>query len=384
MPDNRDVRNENEILYVTRPSLPPIETFMGLIEEVWRSRTLTNNGPLARRFEAALAERLGVEHLSLAANATVGAVVALRQLGVKGEVVTTPFSFVATANAIRFAGAEPVFADIDPVTLNIDPEQVARKITPRTSAIYAVHCYGTPCDVDGLAEIGARRGIPVIYDAAHAFGVRHRGESLMRHGDMSVLSFHATKVFHSAEGGAIICRDRETKLALDRLANHGITDETTIDVAGLNAKMSELHAAMGLAQLDQYEADVAARRAVGLRYEAALASVPGIRILCRSEDPDHNQYAFPILVEPPFPMPRDALQAFLRERGIMARRYFHPLIPHMGAYRATAVERFPVAEAASGRVLCLPLYPDLRPDQQMRIIEAILLAADAGLRRCAG
>jgi dTDP-4-amino-4,6-dideoxygalactose transaminase len=377
---------EEPVIYVAKPSVPPLDAFVALVNEIWDARILSNYGAMARRFERALAERLEVEHLSLIANGMIGAVVALRQLGVRGEVITTPFTFVATANAIRHAGAEPVFADIDPETLNIDPEQVERRITPRTSAIFAVHCYGVPCDVDALADIGARHGIPVIYDAAHAFGVRRGGESLLRHGDMSVLSMHATKVFHCAEGGAVICRDAQTKRAIDILCNHGIASETSTPVAGLNAKMSELHAALGLAQLGRVDADIAARKALALRYEAALSGLDGLRVLCPAEAPGHNQYAYPIVLGPAFPVSRDALHAGLKARGVVARRYFHPLVPHLEAYRAAAEargDRFPVAERAAASVLCLPLYPELSFAEQDRVIEGVLAAGSGDSWRVA-
>ncbi|MGL4236857.1 DegT/DnrJ/EryC1/StrS family aminotransferase [Tabrizicola sp.] len=360
-------------LFVARPTLPSVEEYEELLATIWSRKILTNRGPLLQEFEREIATYLGVEHVSVVANATLGLMVALMEIGAT-EVITTPFSFVATANAIRLVGAKPVFADIDPFTLALDPADVERRITSRTNAILGVHCYGLPGNLAALEEVGARHGIPVIYDAAHAFGVRRGGQSILRSGLMSVLSFHATKVFHSAEGGAIVCRDAETKRRIDILCNHGISDETTADVVGINAKMSEFHAALGLVQLRHLKAEVAARDRVGQRYASGLAMVKGIRPICPAGDPDHNNYAYPVFVEPDYPLSRDELYDHLRQKGIVARRYFYPLIPHLGAFRdpaQEAPERFPVAELAAERVLCLPMYGDLDDDDQTRVIDAI-------------
>ena len=367
-------------IFVTRPDLPPLEDYVAELKLVWESRMLTNRGPRLLEFERRLCEHLGVEHISVVSNAAVGLTVALLHIGAR-EVITTPFSFVATANSIRLAGAKPVFADVEPETMGLDPRAVERLITPQTGAIVPVHCYGLPCDVEGFEALGQKYGIPVVYDAAHAFGVRHGGQSLLRYGTMSVLSFHATKVFNTAEGGAIIARDADTKRAIDRLCNHGISDETTVDVVGTNAKMNELQAALGLVQLRRIDAERQARAGVARRYARELSGMRGLRILCPTDDPDHNHYAFPVSVGPDFPLSRDGLQAFLRERGIVARRYFHPLIPHFAAYRdpdAVSVQRFPVAEEAAERVLCLPMYGALTEQDQMRVTGAIHDAAAGG------
>jgi dTDP-4-amino-4,6-dideoxygalactose transaminase len=364
-------------LFVARPSLPSLEQYQAVLDSVWSRRVLTNRGPLLVEFEEAVGQFLGVEHVSVVANATLGLMVALMDVGAT-EVITTPFSFVATANAIRLAGAKPVFVDIDPVTLALDPVEVERHMTPRTGAILGVHCYGLPCDLDAMNDLEKRHGVPVIYDAAHAFGVRRGNQSILASGTMSVLSFHATKVFHSAEGGAIVCRDAETKRRIDVLCNHGISDELTADVVGMNAKMSELHAALGLLQLKGIGEEIAARDTVARRYASAFSGLKGIRPICPAGDPDHNNYAYPILVEDDFPISRDALHALLRSKGIVSRRYFYPLIPHLGAFRTpldSAPGRFPVAEAVSARVLCLPIYGDLSLDDQTRVIDAIVTAA---------
>lgn len=365
-------------IYVTRPALPPLAAVLPLLEEIWASRILANNGPMAQRLEAALCRHLGVGHLSLVANATLGLVLALRQLGVGArpgdEVVTTPFSFVATAHAVRLAGATPVFADIDPATLTLDPAAAARAIGPATRAILAVHCYGTPCDLAGLAALAGRHALPVVYDAAHAFGVRTAGGSVLRAGTLSVLSFHATKVFGTAEGGAVVAPDRATKAAIDRLANHGIADEASIPEVGLNAKMSELHAALGIAQLGRVEADIAARGAVARRYAEGLAGVAGLRLVCPPERPGQNFYAFPVLVGPDYPVGRDALAARLGAAGIFARRYFFPLISDLPPYRglpSADPAGLPVARAAAAGVLCLPMFPELDPADQHRVIDLL-------------
>lgn len=358
-------------VHVTRPILPPLTELQPLLQEIWESRILSNGGPMLRRFEAALALHLGVDHLSIVTNASLGILLALRHHGITGEVITTPFSFVATSHAIRWAGAEPVFADIDPVTLNLSPEAVERRITPRSQAILAVHCYGVPCDTAALAEIGRRHGLKVIYDAAHAFGVRAAGRPLVAEGDLSVLSFHATKVFNTFEGGALVVPDRETKEALDRLGNYGIVDEVTVLETGLNTKMSELNAAVGLTLLPHMESAVSCRAQLAERYWASLAQVPGLRCLCPPGRPGHNFYAFPVLVGEDYPLTRDALYHRLRADEIYARRYFYPLISDMPMYRDLPSARpqdLPVARQASGQILCLPLFPDLDPADQDRII----------------
>lgn len=364
-------------LTVTRPAMPPFEDFTALVAEIWQSRILTNFGPLHRRFEAAIAAHLGVEHVSLVANATLGLILSLRHAGVAGEVVTTPFSFVATAHAIRFAGATPVFADIDPVTLNLDPAAVERMITPRTTAIVAVHSFGTPCDLEALGAVAARHGLPLVYDAAHAMGTKVGSRSLSSFGDFSVLSFHATKVFSSVEGGAIVSRTREDKIAIDRLVNHGIEDETQIPDIGINAKMSELHAAFGLALLPALDGLIAARGIVAKRYWQGLSGVPGLRCVCPPIDPGQNYYAFPILVDPAYPLSRDELHARLKAHGILARRYFFPLISDQPMYRDLPSARrgeLQVAAEAADRILCLPLFHDLPAFEQERIIEVIRTA----------
>lgn len=360
-------------LTVTRPSLPPLEALLPHLEAMWETRVLSNFGPYHRRFEAALAEHLGVEHLSLVANATLGLLLGIRQLGLTGEVITTPFSFVATAHALAFHGITPVFADIDEKTLNLDPEAIERSVTERTTGILAVHCFGRPCNVDAIDAIARRHGLKVLYDAAHAFGVRHEGASVLSRGDLSVLSFHATKVFQTIEGGAVICPDAKTKQSIDRATNFGIVDETTVESIGINAKMNELSAAIGLLQLARVDDYVAARRRRDEMYRFLFRDVEGIRCVERVDE-GSNYYAFPILVEPTYPLDRDALHRKLREHGIHTRRYFHPLLSTLPMYRdlpSAGEENLLVAASVASRILCLPLFPDLRPEEQAEIVQLI-------------
>jgi len=365
--------NHNPI-FVTRPILPPLSDLEPLLGEIWKSRILTNGGPILKRFERALAEYLDVDHISIVNNASLGLVLALRHYGITGEVVTSPFSFVATSHAIRWAGAEPVFADIDELTLNIDPAAVEAAITERTQAILAVHCYGIPCDTAALADIARRHGLRLIYDAAHAFGVRRSGRPLVAEGDLSILSLHATKVFNTFEGGAIIAPDAQAKAALDRLGNYGIVDEVTITETGLNTKMCELNAAVGLTLLPHADAAIAARNRLADRYWDALSQIPGLRCLCPSGQAGHNGYAFPILVGEGYPLTRDGLYERLKAEAIYARRYFYPLIADLPMYRSlpsAAPGLLPVARRAADQVLCLPIYPDLAPADQDRVIDAV-------------
>ncbi len=363
-------------IHVTRPSLPELDDLMPLLQSIWESHVLTNNGPLLQRFEAVLAGYLGVEHISLVANGTLGTVLAMQQAGLTdGEVITTPFSFVATTHAIKQAGATPVFADIDPVTLNLDPAKVEKMITPQTRAILPVHVFGFPCDVAGFDDLAARRGVKVLYDAAHAFGVKQDGQSVLHHGEMSVLSFHATKVFNTFEGGAVVTRDRDTKTAIDRLANFGFLDQVSVDAVGTNAKMNEFCAAMGLAQLCGIDGVLAARRTVANRYLDRLQGVPGLRCAGPADRDGHNNYAFPILVDPAYHIDRDTLLARLASENIFARRYFYPLISDLAPYNmlpSADPACLPIARKMADQILCLPLYPDLDEASQDRIIDLVL------------
>lgn len=349
---------------VTRPALPPLDEFIPYLRRIWDSRQLTNNGPFHQQLEAELARHLGVPHVALFANGTVALITALQALRIEGEVITTPYSFVATAHALLWNGITPVFADIDPRSLNLDPARIEAAITPRTTAILPVHCYGHPCDVDAIAAIGRRHGLKVIYDAAHAFGVRWRGGSLLDHGDLSVLSFHATKVFNTFEGGAIVCHDAQTKQHIDHLKNFGFVDEVTVVAPGINGKMSEFNAALGLLQLRGFAAVLAERQALDARYRSALAGVAGVRCLAPAADEEPNFGYFPVLVGPGHPCGRDELYRRLLDAGIHARRYFHPLISEFPMYRhlpSAAAANLPAATRVAAEVICLPLYPGLDP-----------------------
>lgn len=367
---------KNKAIYVTRPALPPLDELMPYFEGIWDSRILTNQGPLHREFEQRLAAYLDVEHLCLFSSGMAALVTGLQSLDLDGEVITTPYSFVATSNAITWNGLKPIFVDVEPDTLNMDPAKIERAITPRTKAILPVHCYGHPCDVDAIAAVAARHGLKVLYDAAHAFGVRDGGGSVLRHGDVSVLSFHATKVFNTFEGGALICGSAKAKSRIEQLRNFGLVSETDVTDPGLNGKMSELNAAIGLVQLRHIDGAIAARQAVDQRYRAGLAKVDGIRCLSGSASQANYSY-FPVLVTDDFPLTRDELQARLAEREIYTRRYFYPLLSDFTPYRKFSIataEVLPAARYATERVLCLPIYPDLAVEDIDRILEVITKA----------
>lgn len=366
--------NEFAPLYVARPSLPPLSEFLPLLEEIWRSGTLSNQGPFHQRLESELGQYLGVEHLSLVSNATLGLILALRQIATSGEVITTPFSFVATGHAIVLAGLRPVFVDIDPTSLNIDPSRVEGAISSHTRAIMPVHCYGRKCDVATLDQVAQKHGISLIFDAAHAFAINDDGGSILRHGDMSVLSFHATKVFNTFEGGAVVCRSAATKAAIDRLRNFGIEDEATVSVVGMNAKMNEFSAALGLLQLRHIDDSLAKRRAIDARYREGLEGLAGIRCLEAPINQTQNYYCFPILVETRERRTRDRLLEALRAEKIYARRYFFPLISDLRMYSkcpSARPENLPVARQISEQVLCLPMFSELSEPEQCRVIETV-------------
>jgi len=362
-------------IYVTKPFLPPYAEFEPMLREIWDRKVLTNGGPYHHEFEARLAEHLGVAHVALFNNATTALIMALRALGLSsGEVITTPYSFVATSHALMWSGLTPVFADIDPVTLNLDPKAVEAAVTPRTRAILPVHCYGHPCDVDGIAAVAERHGLKVVYDAAHAFGVRDAGGSVLRHGDLSVLSFHATKVFNTFEGGAIVCPDAARKEQIDKLKNFGHDGETSVIEVGLNGKMSEFNAALGLLQLRYIDTAIDRRGAIDAAYRAGLAGIPGIACLECAGEVRANYSYFPILVGPDYPIARDALWEMLKREGIHTRRYFHPLIsdhPMYAGLSSAGRAGLPIAAQAADRILCLPIYPDLEPEVVARTVARI-------------
>jgi dTDP-4-amino-4,6-dideoxygalactose transaminase len=361
-------------IYVTKPSLPDLAEFTKLLEEVWNSKQLTNDGPMHRRLETAVADHLGVTHMSLFNNGTIALLGALRALQLTGEVITTPFSFVATTHALAWNNLDPVFVDIEPETYNIDPAAIEAAITDRTSAILPVHCYGRPCDVAAIQKIADRHGLKVIYDAAHAFGVRDEGGSILRHGDLSVLSFHATKVFTTLEGGAIVAPDQRIKGRIDRLKNFGIVSQTAVEGIGFNGKMNEVQAAFGLLQLKDIEDALEARARVAQRYREALAQVAGLTLPQGQEPAVYNNAYFPILVGEEFPLSRDKLFEKMEAAGIFPRRYFYPLISNISAYAdlpSAQRDRLPVANRVAEQVLCLPIYPDLATDDIERIIDIL-------------
>lgn len=365
---------EKKPIFVTQPFLPPLEEFLPYLERIWDSRILTNNGPMHRQLERALCDYLGVEHIALFNNGTIALLTALQALRISGEVITTPYSFVATAHSLLWNGIEPVFVDIDPKTFNLDPAGIEAAITPRTTAIMPVHCYGHPCDVAAIQDIADRYNLKVIYDAAHAFAVDDGGGSVLRHGDLSVLSFHATKVFNTFEGGAIVCPDAKTKQHIDHLKNFGFVNEVTVVASGINGKMSEISAALGLLQLQHIDRAIDLRRQVHEQYDRLLESVPGIMragVLPRGR---HNYSYYPILVEDGYPLSRDALYDQLKSSGIHARRYFYPLISDFPMYRglaSAAADKLQYAHSVSDRVICLPIHSDLEPGRVGEVVEII-------------
>lgn len=361
-------------IYVTQPYLPPLAEFISYLEQIWDNKILTNNGPFHKQLEQALCEHLGVEHLALFTNGTIALVTALQALRISGEVITTPYSFVATAHSLLWNNIKPVFVDIDPATCNLDPDRIEEAITPQTTAIMPVHCYGNPCAVERIQKIADTYGLKVIYDAAHAFGVRYKGESLLRHGDLAVLSFHATKVFNTFEGGAIVCPDAKTKQRIDYLKNFGFADEVTIVAPGINGKMSEVQAAFGLLQLQHVDAALQRRLEIEARYREALADVAGISVLPPLQDTQGNASYFPILVGDGYPLGRDALYQKMKDAGIHGRRYFYPLISDMPMYRglpSAQPENLEHARQIADRVICLPIYPGLTDAQTDDVVAAI-------------
>lgn len=361
-------------VYVTQPYLPPLEEFIPYLEKVWASKWLTNGGPFHQQLERELAEFLGVDHLALFTNGTIALVTALQALRISGEVITTPYSFVATAHSILWNGLTPVFVDIDPTTFNIDPDRIEQAITPHTTAIMPVHCYGNPCDVEKIQRIADTYGLKVIYDAAHAFGVGYQGKSLLVHGDLSVLSFHATKVYNTFEGGAIVCPDAKTKKRIDFLKNFGFADEVTVMAPGINGKMSEINAAFGLLQLKHIKPIIAKRKVIDSLYREGLKDVKGITYFKTAKDTESTYSYFPILVGKEYPISRDELYEELKKDDIYSRRYFYPLISDMPMYRglpSSSKENLVCASAIADQVLCLPIYPDLELSKVENIISLL-------------
>jgi len=373
-------QKKNAPTYVTQPLLPDLQDFIPYLETIWENKILTNGGPFHQQLEQALCDYLGVKHICLFSNGTLALMTALQALRIAGEVITTPYSFVATAHSLLWNNIKPVFADIAPDSLNLDPDKIEAAITPLTTAIMPVHCYGRPCDVERIEKIADNYGLKVIYDAAHAFGVDYNGSSVLNYGDLSVISFHATKIFNTFEGGAIICPDAKTKQRIDHLKNFGFVDEVTVVAAGINGKMSEINAAFGLLQLKGIDAARAQRAAIDARYRTRLAGIAHIDCPPLAPPEQANHAYFPILVRPGFQLGRDALFSLLREHDIYARRYFYPLISDFPMYRglpSANAANLPQARRAAQQVICLPIYPALEMEKVDEIVSIIANAAQA-------
>ena len=366
---------EKNQITVTSPLLPNLEEFNVLLREIWESKWITNNGSFHRKLEAALCEYLKVPYISLFTNGTLPLLTALQALRITGEVITTPYSFVATTHSIWWNNCKPVFVDIDSATGNINPDKIEAAITPKTSAIMPVHVYGKPCDTKRIQEIADKYGLKVIYDAAHAFGVEVNGESILNAGDLSTLSFHATKVCNTIEGGAMVIHDAETKKRIDYLKNFGLAGETTVVGPGINSKMDEVRSAYGLLNLQQVDAAIEARHQVAIRYRKALREVPGITFFDDMPGVRHNYSYFPIFVNAEeYGMTRDELYFKMKQHGVLGRRYFYPLISTFSTYRglpSATPENLPRAHKMADSVICLPMHHMLSGDDLSRIISLI-------------
>ena len=365
-----------DIITVTSPLLPNLDEFTESLKEIWESKWITNNGQFHQKLEAALAVYLKVPYVSLFTNGTLPLLTALQALRITGEVITTPYSFVATTHALWWNGIKPVFVDIDPSTGNIDPQKIEAAITPRTTAILPVHVYGKPCDTEAIQAIADKYGLKVIYDAAHAFGVEVNGESLLNAGDMSTLSFHATKVFNTIEGGAMVMHDEKTKQRIDYLKNFGFANEIEVVGPGINSKMDEIRSAYGLLNLKQVDAAIAARQKVAVAYRKALRNVDGISFWDDMPGVRHNYSYFPIFVDAEkYGMTRDELYMKMKDQGVWSRRYFYPLISEFSTYRgleSSRPENLPNAHMMADTVICLPMHHALREEEINRIIDCII------------
>ena len=367
--------NEPKIT-VTSPLLPDLDEFQDLLKEIWTSKWVTNNGSFHKRLEEALCEYLKVPYISLFTNGTLPLLTALQALRITGEVITTPYSFVATTHAIWWNGCKPVFVDIDPSSCGIDPNKIEAAITPRTTAIMPVHCYGKPCNMERIQAIADKYGLKVIYDAAHAFGVEVNGESVLNQGDLATLSFHATKVYNTLEGGAMVMHDEQTKKRIDYLKNFGFAGETTVVAPGINSKMDEVRAAYGLLNLKQVDEAIEKRHQVAIRYREALRDVKGIRFFDDMPGVRHNYSYFPIFVNAEeYGMTRDELYFKMKEQGVYGRRYFYPLISTFSTdcgLPSAAPENLPVATRTANEVICLPMHHGLSKEDVERILGLIV------------
>ena len=369
-------------VYVTKPSLPPLDEYVELLKDIWERQWLTNQGHYHEELEKALAAYLCVPYISLFCNGMIALQVGLQALRITGEVITTPFSFPATTHALYWNHCTPVFCDVDPLTGNLDPSKVESLITPRTTAILPVHVYGTPCDVDTLARIADTYGLKLFYDAAHTFGVKRRGVALSKYGDLAMLSFHATKVFNTAEGGALITSDPKLKQRIDYLKNFGFADEVTVVAPGTNGKMNELSAALGLVQLRHVDEAIAARRELAIEYRGKLGGVQGLRLLPELADVTGNYSYMPMFLSEQYPLTRDQLYEELKANGYSGRRYFYPLITEFPTYRGLPSSTdLPVAMRISREVLCLPIYEDLGAKDVQAICDIILAPKKARATR---
>ena len=362
----------NQPIYVTNPTLPPINEFIDCIKDIWESKWLTNNGKYHQMLEKSLCEYLGVKYCSLFCNGTIALQAALAVLNISGEVITTPFTFLATANSIVLSGGKPVFVDIEPHTFNIDPKRVEEAITDKTTAIMPVHVYGNPCNISELERIAKKYNLKLIYDAAHAFGIEKDGASILNAGDVSMVSFHATKVFSTIEGGAIFTNDPQVKQNLDLYKNFGISSETTAEGIGTNGKMNEVQAAFGLLNLKYIDGNIQKRREVADIYRKAISQIDGVSCIEDLPGVRHNYGYFPIIVdETKYKMSRDELYEQLKASNIFSRRYFYPLITDFESYKSGGnyiVKDIPIAENIANRVLCLPMYSELEVEDIDKVI----------------
>ena len=367
---------EKKVITVTSPLLPDLDEFNELLKDIWNRKWITNNGHYHQELEKALCEYLKVPYISLFTNGTLPLITALQALRITGEVITTPYSFVATTHSLWWNGIKPVFVDIDPATGNIDPDKIEAAITPKTTAIMPVHVYGKPCDVKRIQEIADKYGLKVIYDAAHAFGVEVNGESILNAGDMSTLSFHATKVYNTIEGGALVMHDEATKKRIDYLKNFGFAGETTVVAPGINSKMDEVRSAYGLLNLKQVDAAIEARHRAAVQYREALRGIPGIRVMEDIPGVRHNYAYFPIFIDAEvYGMTRDELYFNMKENNVLGRRYFYPLISEFSTYRgleSARPENLPVATRIANSVICLPMYHSLTEEEVKHIIAQIV------------
>ena len=366
---------ENKQITVTSPLLPDLMDFNQMLQDIWDSKWVTNNGKYHKQLEKELAEYLKVPYVSLFTNGTLPLLTALQALRVTGEVITTPYSFVATTHSIWWNGCKPVFVDIDPATGNMDPDKIEAAITPKTTAIMPVHVYGKPCDTKRIKAIADKYGLKVIYDAAHAFGVEVDGESVLTAGDMSTLSFHATKVYNTLEGGALVMHDEETKKRIDYLKNFGFAGETEVVAPGINSKVDEVRAAYGILNLKQVDAAIEARHQVAIKYRDALRPVEGITFMDDMPGVRHNYSYFPIFVDAEkYGMTRDELYFKMKEQNVLGRRYFYPLISEFSTYRglpSAVPDNLPNAHKMADTVLCLPMHHELTESDIARIIDII-------------